>query len=188
MFSFDEDEEYEKFGSRRNQLLLRVVVDLATRHDLHWQLNTEEGRGFSMELLRPSARTRRKLPAGRLGEVLEAALKVIEDWTGEDYGYNRRCTFYGLDAHKNEIQYLNGPDGKRGYWAAPGQVWAENRINEIDVPADAVFESVVSGQMYNLPYAGQRREECLMVQGTAYAHPLENNPKFFYHPPPEWLV
>lgn len=188
MYTFDEDDEYERFGSRRNTLLLKVVVDIAQRHDVKWKLEPAPNGEFSMSLFNADAEEWALIDTDALGRGLEAALDQLDEWVDEDYAYNRRCTFYGLDAHDNEIQWLNGPAGKRGYWANPGQVWSENRINEIDVPADAVFESVVTGQMYHLPYAGQFKQEGLMVLGTAHTHPLENNPKFFYHPPPEWIV
>jgi len=144
----DETEEYVQFGSRRNTILLKKVVEIAARHQLHWKLRTELANGYSMELINYSAKLSHHVPPAALGKVLEKILTVLKEWTGEDYNFNRKCTYYGFDAHENVIQWLNGRDNKPGRWVPLGASWEDGPDMEIMVSDYAILESVDSGEIY----------------------------------------
>lgn len=144
----DETEEYVQFGSRRNMLLLKTMGEIAKRHDIHWKLHTEMANGFSLEMVDYKSKTSHTIRPDALGKVLERALTVLRNWTGESYDYRRKCTFYGLDAHTHVIQWLNGRDHLSGRWVPQGGTWEDGPDICIIVSHRALLEHHVSGEIY----------------------------------------
>lgn len=180
----DETQEYVNFGSRRNQVLLRNVADIAKRHKIEWVLRTELDSGFSLKLIRPREYTTYTVRPGSFGKVLERALNVLKDWTGDNYEYRRKCTFYGLEAHHYQIQWLYSPDGKTGRWVIPGAIWDDGEDMTLTPRSDAVLECPTSGELFVRPSANVvDAEGVLQVLFDDKTIKLANEATFYCHGP-----
>lgn len=192
MLIYNEDDQYEQFGSHRNQLLLRVAAEKAADNGLLFNLSALPNNEFQMLLTweRPTHHPNFTSVVDNLGKVLEDVLMdFFGGVLGDHYHVHSRCTFYGVDVSDQEsLMWVTDADRKRGYWTRTGQEWSANRINEVEVPIDSLFENPVTGQLLCWPYAGQAPAGVLMVLHTDHQVQINPGVKMMVRHRPEWVL